>query len=209
MAEPRSAREETPSEERGFDYNRTVALSDGVFAIALTLLVLNIAVPTVDPHSRLGSALLDQGSEFESYALSFAVIALLWVRHHNLLRAIRHIDGRFTAMNLVYLGFVAFLPYPTRVLGTYGNEPAAVVLYAVTVSIVALIGAASRSYALRAQLATERGARELAGREPRWFAPAVFIVSIPIAFASTKVAELFWLLLLIPRLGRQLSRRGG
>ena len=100
--------EDEPLAERSFDYDRTVALSDGVFAIALTLLVLNIGIPG-KPHGTLGSHLLDHDTEFESYALSFAVIALLWVRHHALFRAIVRIDGRITLLNLAYLAFVAFL----------------------------------------------------------------------------------------------------
>src|SRR5205807_8455963 len=67
-------------EERAFDYSRTVALSDGVFAIALTLLVLNITVPSLGPsqHSQLGRRLLDHRDEFASYAISFAVISIFW-----------------------------------------------------------------------------------------------------------------------------------
>src|SRR5436305_14658868 len=75
----RSPEDEEPPEERAFDYARTVALSDGVFAIALTLLVLNITLPAIahGHESELGRKLLDRGGEFESYALSFAVISLL------------------------------------------------------------------------------------------------------------------------------------
>ncbi len=113
-----------PAEERAFDYARTVALSDGVFAIALTLLVLNITVPLLAPsqHGKLGAGLLDRQGEFESYALSFAVIALMWVRHHALFRVLIRIDTTVTFLNLAYLGSVAFLPYPTRVLGRYATS---------------------------------------------------------------------------------------
>src|SRR2546430_1764713 len=117
-------REDLP-EERAFDYARTVALSDGVFAIALTLLVLNITVPglAAGHHGDLGHRLVHRSSEFYSYALSFAVIALLWVRHHTFFRGLARIDPRIAMLNLISLGFVAFLPYPTRILGLYGDEP--------------------------------------------------------------------------------------
>ncbi len=203
LAAGRGGGEEISPGRPGFDYNRTVALSDGVFAIALTLLVLNIGLPSVPAHGDLGDALLDQGTELQSYAIGFAVISLLWVRHHAFFRALRVIDAPITVLNLIYLGLVAFLPYPTRVLGRYGDKPPSVVLYAVTLAIIALAGASTREYARRARLLDER---ELPARE-RWFiAPLVFLASIPIAFASTKTAELFWLVLLVPHLRRRVTR---
>jgi uncharacterized membrane protein len=186
-----------PPEERGFDYDRTVALSDGVFAIALTLLVLNIGVPSRVVHGKLGSGLLDHNTEFQSYALSFAVIAVLWVRHHTFFRVLEKIDGRITLLNLAYLGFVAFLPYPTRIVGQYSGEPASVALYAITVAIIATIGGIMRTYALRAGLLSEQGRKELGHREHWAIVPAIFLGSIPLAFASPKLAELLWLLLLV------------
>jgi uncharacterized membrane protein len=199
MAQPPIATDE-PLQERAFDYDRTVALSDGVFAIALTLLVLNIGVPVGAVHGKLGTRLLDHDTEFESYAVSFAVIGLLWVRHHAFFRAVERIDGRLTLLNLAYLGFVAFLPYPTRILGLYGGEPASVALYAITVAIIATIGGIIRTYALRAGLLSEQGRTELARREHWAIVPAVFLGSIPVAFASAKLAELLWILMLLPGL---------
>lgn len=191
--------DEEPPEERAFDYARTVALSDGVFAIALTLLVLNITVPTLSSgyHGELGSQLLDRRSEVESYALSFAIIALLWVRHHTLFRVLDRIDGRLTALNLVYLGFIAFLPYPTRVLGTYPSETAAAVLYAVTLLFLTIIAALVRLHVTRTMLLSKAGQHELDRREHWALAPSILIGSIPIAFVSPAVAEYSWLLLLL------------
>ncbi len=191
-------------EERAFDYARTVALSDGVFSIALTLLVLNISLPVLasDNHGDLGSALLHRHEQLTSYAVSFVVIAFLWIRHHRFFRALELIDARIVVLNLAYLGFIAFLPFPTRVLGTYGDEPASVVLYASTVAIVALISGAMRIHAEHDGLLTDMGARELAQRENWLITPAIFLGSIPVAFVSTTVAELCWLLLLLPRVRR-------
>jgi uncharacterized membrane protein len=170
-----------------------------VFAIALTLLVLNITVPTLSSgdHRELGSQLLDRRSEVESYALSFAIIALLWVRHHSLFRVLDRIDGRLTALNLVYLGFIAFLPYPTRVLGTYPSETAAAVLYAVTLLVLTIIAALVRLHVTRTMLLSKAGQRELDRREHWALAPSILIGSIPIAFVSPAVAEYSWLLLLL------------
>jgi uncharacterized membrane protein len=209
VAERAGLTETEPPEERAFDYARTVALSDGVFAIALTLLVLGLTVPDLAPghHRELGARLLDRGGEFGSYALSFAVIALLWVRHHGFFRMLDRIDTRITVLNLVYLGVVAFLPYPTRVLGLYGNETASVVLYASTVAIVGTIAGLMRIHAQRAHLFSDAGRRAHARREHWATAPAIFVASIPIAFASPTVAELSWLLLLLSNLRRLPDRR--
>jgi uncharacterized membrane protein len=195
--------------ERAFDYARTVALSDGVFAIALTLLVLNITVPnlTSSEHSELGHRLLDHRDEFISYAISFAVISLLWIRHHVQFRGVARIDTRLTVLNLAYLAFVAFVPYPTRLIGLYGDEPASVVLYAATIGIIASLAALSRVHAQRAHLLSPVGVREAARREHPLIAPAIFFGSIPVAFVSPTAAQFVWLLVLLPGLGRRFSLR--
>ena len=197
--------DEAPSERR-FDYDRTVALSDGVFAIALTLLVLNIGVPELASghQSVLGSRLLDHGTEFFSYALGFTVIGLLWVRHHTFYRGVDRIDTPLTVINLVYLGFVAFLPYPTRILGLYGSQPAAVIMYAATAATVSIVARVNTLHALRAGLLSDAGRREVARRGESWaVVPAVFILSIPIAFVSASAALYSWVLILVlPRLRR-------
>jgi uncharacterized membrane protein len=196
-------------QERRFDYSRTVAISDGVFAIALTLLVLNIGAPALTPGHQgvLGQRLLDRGDEYFSYAVGFTVIAFLWVRHHRFFRGIDHVDTGLTVLNLAYLGLVAFLPYPTRILGLYADQPASVIMYAVVVSALAIIAGAMRIHAGRAGLLSEAGQRAIGRREHWALVPAVFLLSIPIAFASPRIAVLCWLLVpLLARVGRQISR---
>lgn len=204
MADDVGFGEKETLEERAFDYARTVALSDGVFAIALTLLVLNISVPVLGSteHGQLGQRLLDHRDEFISYAISFAVISIFWIRHHVFFRGVARIDTLLTVLNLAYLGFVAFVPYPTRLLGLYGDEPASVVLYAATIGIIATLSGLSRVHAQHADLLSPEGKREVARREHWLLTPAVFLASIPIAFLSTSAAEFMWLLLLLPVFGR-------
>jgi uncharacterized membrane protein len=208
VAEDLGFAEDESLEERAFDYSRTVALSDGVFAIALTLLVLNISVPelTSSQHSVLGKRLLDHRDEFISYAISFAVISVFWIRHHVFFRRLERIDTRLAVLNLAYLAFVAFVPYPTRLVGLYGDEPASVVLYASTLGIIAMLAGASRVHAQHAKLLSPAGVRELARREHWAVAPAIFLASIPVAFLSPSGAELMWLLVLLPGAGHRLSR---
>ncbi len=186
-------------EERRFDYDRTVALSDGVFAIALTLLVLNVTPPLLGPGHEgvLGSRLLDHGQEYYSYALGFAVIGLLWVRHHTFFRGVDRIDTALTVLNLVYLGLVAFLPFPTRILGLYGHQPAAVVLYAVTVATVSIFARLMTVHAVRSGLLSDAGRREVRRRQHWIIVPAVFLVSIPIALVDTRAAMYCWALVVV------------
>ena len=208
MAEDLGFDQEETLEEQAFDYARTVALSDGVFAIALTLLVLNIGVPELksSEHSELGHRLIEHRQEFVSYAISFAVISVFWLRHHVFFRRLSRIDGRLTVINLAYLAFVAFVPYPTRLVGIYGDEPAAVVLYAATLAILATLAGLTRLHARRAGLVTAQGIREMDRREHWLVAPGIFLVSIPIAFVNASLAQLVWLLVLVPGAGRRLSR---
>jgi uncharacterized membrane protein len=189
---PGSPSDPESSSALAFDYDRTVALSDGVFAIALTLLVLTISFPSLSgvAHGRLGSALGDRFPQFLSYALSFAVLAYLWIRHHVFFRGLERIDTRLTVLNLAYMAFVAFLPYPTRLLGEYGDQAISATLYASTLLVIAVIAGLMRLHATRARVwAPSRGDTWL-----RQLAPtAVFLVSIPVALlVSATAAEWLW-----------------
>jgi TMEM175 potassium channel family protein len=123
------------------------------------------------------------------------VIGRLWVHHHRFFRDVHRIDNRLTGLNLLYLGVVAFLPYPTGILGRYGgHSTAAVVLYAATVLVAAFISTAMRRHATSAGLV----ARSLAPDQPT-LVKVVFLLSIPIAFISPLAAMLSWLLLVAGR----------
>lgn len=195
------------STEQAFDYDRTVALSDGVFAIALTLLVLTISFPELTGAARhhLSTDLAHRLPQLYSYALSFAVLAFLWLRHHAFFRSLKRIDTRIAVVNLAYLALVAFLPYPTRLLGVYGDQAVSVVIYAVTITLIGLVTTAIRLHAVRAGL-TEPAP----GHTWIWplAAPAVFLISIPLALLVSPVAgQWFWLaLVLAPLAARRAAR---
>src|SRR5215469_16375933 len=98
---------------------RILALSDGVFAIAMTLLILQIAIPATAGDGRLSRALLALWPRYLAYLLSFLVIARFWVIHHQAFRLIARFDTALVWLNLLLLLFVAFLPFPTSVLGQH------------------------------------------------------------------------------------------
>ena len=115
---------------------RLVAFTDGVFAIAITLLVLNFDEPT-GSDSEVLEQLTEQWPSLLAYFLSFAVIGRFWLVHHRVYEAVRHVDARLLAMNLLYLSFVVLIPFTTEVLGDYGDTTEAVVLYAGVLAAVA------------------------------------------------------------------------
>jgi uncharacterized membrane protein len=93
---------------------RLEAFSDGVLAIAITLLVLGIAIPP--PDTALGAALLRLWPSYLAYVVSFLVIGAIWINHHAMFRHIVRVDGTLLVLNLLQLMVFAFLPFPTSVL---------------------------------------------------------------------------------------------
>jgi uncharacterized membrane protein len=94
--------------------SRLETFADGVFAIAITLLVLGIRVP--DPAEPLVDALVKQAPEFLAYVVSFLTIGIMWVQHHRLFTVIRRSNSTFAMINVIFLMAIAFVPFPTAVL---------------------------------------------------------------------------------------------
>lgn len=126
---------------KAFDPGRISALSDGVFAIAMTLLVLNLQAPDVaqpsDP-SIFARVLAGQLPGFVSWLLSFAILCRLWTVHHDLL-----VDGDtrssgFLAWNFVFLGAVSFIPFPTSLLAEHPEQLLSVVVFSSTYVVAGL-----------------------------------------------------------------------
>jgi uncharacterized membrane protein len=170
---------------------RTLALSDGVFAIALTLLVLSIHLPRHEQD--LARELAERDGELLSWLLSYLVIAVMWVRHRAFFGEVERIDRGLTWLNFAYLGGVAFLPYPTQVLGSYGDRPAAIALYAVTLATVSAAGGLMVRNAARAGSLSAAGATRHGGDLPWWAGPVLLLLAIPASFAVGGWAPLIWL----------------
>jgi uncharacterized membrane protein len=117
---------------------RTEAFSDGVFAIAITLLVLEIAVPRAGRHG-LAQALADQWPAYLAYAVSFLIIGIIWVNHHAVFSAFERVDRGLLMLNLLLLAWVALIPWPTSLIATYmrdggSDEQVAALVYAGTMA---------------------------------------------------------------------------
>ena len=119
-------------------FNRVVNLSDAVFAIALTLLVLTLDVPMSELH-RLGGALLDQLPQFVAFALSFALVANLWWQHHRLLDLLDALEPGVIGINMILLAFVALVPYPTSLLGVAPANSVAVIVFVAVFVVLTLL----------------------------------------------------------------------
>jgi len=174
-----------------YGVGRMLTLSDGVFAIALTVLVLSLHVDVSTPASEVGAAIRQSWSEVYAYALSVVVIGAFWMGHHRLYARVAGIDAGLLWLNVLYLGLVALIPYPTDLLGRYGGESDPVALYGAVIGLgaLALVGIALYSWhpglipPAASYRAVVRGAP----------IAAVFLLSVPIAFATPKGAQFFWL----------------
>jgi uncharacterized membrane protein len=193
-------------EEHELEFSRIVAFSDGVFAIAITLLVLNLQIPSHLSHDQVGHELWEQRENLLAFAISFAVIGRFWIVHHRFFTEVKAFDGRLLALNLLYLGCVALIPFSSQVLGDYGGLTPAVVLYSVNLAAVVLVGLLMAVDARRAGLTAidDRAHRESQIRST--YIAGVFMLSIPLAFFAPSAAVYFWLLLFLDPASRLSDR---
>jgi uncharacterized membrane protein len=119
--------------------NRVEAFSDGVFAIVITLLILDIRVPDVE-YSQLLASLVAVLPRIFAYVISFGVIGVYWLAHHQSLQLVGKLNGLLIWLNLVYLLAVSFMPFPTALLGRYPLQPIPIVIYGLNLIVANTIG---------------------------------------------------------------------
>jgi uncharacterized membrane protein len=131
---------------------RIEAFSDGVFAIVVTLLVLEIRVPQVhgaDLSTQLAAALVALVPKYLSYAMSFVIISIWWVSHHQFFALIKKTDRGLLWLNSLFLLLLAFIPFPTGLLGEYPRERLAVMFFGGALAATGLSFVLMRWYAAR------------------------------------------------------------
>ena len=177
------------------EVGRLAAFSDGVFAIAITLLVLPLTEEDV-VAGRVAESLSALVPQMLTFLLSFAVVGRYWVLHHGLLRSVVRSDTRLLTLNLVFLFWVAFLPFPTNVLGEADATTAAVVFYAVSIIATGVSAAVLELHVLRSGLlGTRASSATVRSYLSGVLVPSIaFLPSLPIAFLSPGAAKLSWLL---------------
>jgi uncharacterized membrane protein len=181
------------------EFSRVLAFSDGVFAIAMTLLVVGITVPVLqqdDNVRELADALNDLTGNIVSFVISFLVIGRYWIAHHEFFARLKALDPGLIWINLIYLMFVAFLPFPTALLGNFFENPLAVTIYALSVAAISGMEVVEYRHAHDNDLMAKR----LPDDVYRWgaflsLAPVfLFVASIPLAFVHTWIAVASWYL---------------
>ncbi len=204
---------------QGEDLSRIVSLSDGVFAFALTLLVLSLTVPvskipgTTLNNGELGAALYHDWGVFVAYAFAFVMIALWWSIHNRTFYYIAKFDSTLVWLNLLLLAQIAVMPFVLSVFATYGIGQSNPFQYAVVLfaAVQATLGATSTAiweYARRARLTKPGISNEISDFFTRrgLYTSGVFLVSIGISFYRVEYAELSWIAIFFVQ--RMLSVRG-
>jgi uncharacterized membrane protein len=174
---------------------RIEAFSDGVLAVAVTLLVLELKVPVLNDHAdvgELGRALLDQLPKFVSWLISFIIVCKFWLNHHYLLGLARHADYGFVWLNSIFLMGQSFIPFPTAMVGEYPGNALAVSFFGCVFALNTLMFMALQAYVVArlikpelAGLQDPHGLRKafvgplsyLAGAAAAWiYTPAAFVI---------------------------------
>jgi uncharacterized membrane protein len=178
------------------DKTRLEAFSDGVFAIAITLLVLDLHVPEVGTGS-LAHALLRQWPADASYVISFLTIGIIWVNHHNLLRHLERADRGLLFLNVFLLMAVAVIPYPTALVSHYARTPnatAAAVAYGSVMVFMALMFNAIWHHARHSGLlAPGADPREVSGITRSYLpGPLLYLTGTLAAFVNSSASLLIF-----------------
>jgi uncharacterized membrane protein len=199
MAEEDEARPERqqPQDHGEYDVGRLLALSDGVFAIAMTLLVLDVPIPqriAVEADAALQAALLQAFVPLLAFALSFFLVGVAWLRHRAMLRGLARTDGGLAWINLLMLFVVCLVPFSAGVLSRYGYLSTAVVLYAANMALLGLSGLGLRWRCWRGRLLKVHPTRveQRMAVADSVLSVAVFALSMPIAVFNPTAGEFFW-----------------
>jgi len=191
---------------------RLEAFSDGVFAIAITLLIIEIKVPP--PGTALGAELLGLWPSYLAYVVSFLVIGAIWINHHAMFKHIVRVDGMLLLLNVLHLMLIAFLPFPTAVLaeafhrGT--DEPIAAAFYGGILTVIGIFVNAMWRYAARGNrlISTHLTATKIRKINRHFLiGPSVYAIATAIALVFPWLALLIFVLLnlfyLWPRWGHK------
>ncbi len=182
------------------DSRRVEALADGIFAIAMTLLVLELHVPMLAATASSGavaSALVHDWAKFATYGGSFFILGVLWIGHHNQFHYIRRADRPFLWINIFYLLCVGFVPYCTALLGTFMWNRTAVVVYGVVLIMTGLTlhweWVYAAGHGLLGEEATPPVVRAAGHRV--LYGLAAYAVAVAIAFVSTPACLALYVLI--------------
>jgi uncharacterized membrane protein len=191
-----------PSHSRGGDdrvLGRLLAFTDGVFAIAITILIIGVVVPEGTTKLNLDSVLASLWPNYQGFLISFFVIGLYWISHVRQFRYIRKHGSGLLWLNLLFLLFIVIIPFTTNLVTKYGNKTT-VVMYAANIACAGYMGTVLWCYAVRSyQLAGKRldSIYIRRGYIINLIAPVIFTLSIGVAFINDDLATYIWICTLV------------
>ena len=185
----------------GIEFDRVIFFTDAVYAIAMTLLIIAVEVPEFDAEGPpsidvLWHSISEELPALFSFFLGFWLIGRFWMAHHGFFAGLGAVNRTLIGLNLVYLSFIAVLPYPTGLIGNYPSNPLSVVFFAVVLSLVSTMETVMFAYAHRAGLLRRPISAEVfrAGIWQSAIPVVLFLLSIPVAFVSSFAAIVMWIL---------------
>lgn len=183
----------------GLEFDRFAFFADAVYAIAMTLIVVGIEVPHVadaDDPGALWSAIVDQSGSVIMFFVAFFVIGQYWLAHHRFVASLGAVDSTLLSVQLVYLAFVAFLPFPAQLMGDYVDNPVGVSALAIAMAVVSALEVVQLVLARRHDLLRV----PVGDAEFRWVvvgsagAVGVLTLSVPLAFVNPWLGIAAWFL---------------
>jgi len=184
---------------RGLSKSRVEALTDGIFAVAMTLLILDVKVPLVSHTEDLPRELLALWPRLVSYAISFVMLGIYWVGHHNQFHLIRRTNRTLLWINILFMMTICFVPFSAALLSAYATQPLALAVYGVNLVTIGLILYGHWSYATFGHRLVDR---DLDNRVIRFasrrilIGPVVFSLASVLSFVSATASLI--LLMLAP-----------
>jgi len=178
---------------------RIAAFSDGVFAIAITLLALQLEIPARD-NVDVWAEVSALAPDFAAFAISFAVIGGYWVAHHRLFAAIERYDGRLIWLNLLSLFFIVLMPFTTSLVGEHGDKPVSVAIYALSIAAAGFVNTGMAVYALRGHRLCSADLSDVRIKYHIWRGLSiglVFLISLALLPLGPNVTELSWLSIIV------------
>jgi uncharacterized membrane protein len=190
--------------------SRVEAFSDGVFAIAITLLILEIRIPSGVNAGQLGIALLKLWPSYLAFLTSFGTIGIMWMNHHRLFTLINRLDDGLIGLNTLLLLGVTWIPFPTAVLSQHLLGPdqyISAVLYSGSYVVIAIVFNVLWRYAVRRRLVVDDVNVDSITRQ-YFLGPVFYLIALLIGLANATACLIFNLMLVIyyalpPRLWRQ------
>jgi uncharacterized membrane protein len=171
---------------------RIEAFSDGVFAIVVTLLVLELKVPALGHHdsvAELAHALRELLPKFLSWLISFIIVCKFWLNHHHILGLARHADYGFVWLNSIFLLGQSFIPFPTALMGEYPDNPLAVSFFGIVFAINTLLFLALQAYIVGRLIKPELAAlQDPHGVAKALIGPASYLLGAGLAWINVHAA---------------------